>query len=661
MNYSFTGIIRFSYVVQFHLIKLKIEFYKILSNDNNLINSVYKSCIEDPVSPNALKLVSTDLVYSKLLTYNEALLLRNYLQFVTLRNISMDCKSNQMWQIEFAFPNDINHFKVVLSSSDVFNIYSQVNAYCSNYLVNDLVMKFIANSNKLSVNDNVSCVSKDSEKKVTECIPVVSIQKTDDDSNVISNNVTNNDDKVDDKTDDEFEEIFSLCLTSAIKSSMIYYTLSYFKNFDDSRYCKLLMNDKKQVKVIAPMPIPGNFVLDEEYFLSLILSSNLCINNLTYIIRKIFSMFIDSYDEYKTRPLFIMMLLYLAFIYLLRYLYEVNKNSFRENFSKIIISAVLQKSLFSSLISNTFTEFNNKLFFEFLAVNNNQENSYQDFSLNNSFTNNNDSILIQKISNEFKHLIPISQEEFADKVFSSLFDNNDNDNDEKGNNGSNINNNNNNNNNNNINNSNNNNKNNNKNSNNTDNGKIIISSSKQGRKLSKLPIDFKLSSKKVIDISKYISSSSSSDDNKKSLSSILPNLFDPDNILSPIKDLSNLELGRYLNYKIYPSNNGDKIISAPYYYLINYLKNPSSILLIKDKKIPKEVINLYDILSKSVLTRDKIRKDDISTLYYYNVLIDSLPDPTVFRHSLFLYVIFQIIIPYHYDVYGNTQFLDVFL
>jgi len=114
-NSQFFGIMRSSIVKDFHDVKLRIDFYKILTTDRQLIEMVEKSCLEDHVNPNALKLVSNELVYSKLLNYNDSEYFRNYLSFVCSRNLYEDRKNNKVWIIEFKFPNsnDVNFLELI--------------------------------------------------------------------------------------------------------------------------------------------------------------------------------------------------------------------------------------------------------------------------------------------------------------------------------------------------------------------------------------------------------------------------------------------------------------------------------------------------------------------------------------------------------------------
>lgn len=559
-NYTFTGVIKTSFIKDFHILKLKIEFYKILTDDRKLINAVAKSCLEDITSPNALKLVSTSLIYSKVMNYYEAEMLRNYLEFVNSRNVLEDERVNQTWNIVFQFPDDVNHFKILLSTGEILRLYNNVNSFYSNYSVLDFMSKMMLNG-KIQEKKSIS-----EEKKITEYMPKVQdvvVSKKQEEENIPE------------RTD--LDDIFELCLNNAIKASLIHYVFSYFRFFDSDQ-CKLLVSSKKQIKIVCPILVPSKFNFDESYFRSLILSSAEHINSITYVVRKLFTLLLQNYEVYKTKPLFIMMINYLLFVYLLRYLYEVNKDSFRQHFWKIVCFPEYQKNLFTNMISSTFTEFHGKVFYEILEDQNVKE---QDSNVDE----------INKISTSYKHLIQLSQEDFADKVFLDI-----------------------------------------------------------NRNTKRIPIDFRINSKKVININNFLNIQKPVFNNSK--------LFDPEKVLSPAENLANnYEL---LDYKL-DNSNGNKIISKAYKYLLNYSKDPSTILLIKENEIPRDVLNLFDLLSKQVLNSSEIKKDNISTLFFYEHLISKLPDPTIFKHLILLYIVFQIIIPYHFDIYQTTTFFDCFL
>lgn len=157
--------------------------------------------------------------------------------------------------------------------------------------------------------------------------------------------------------------------------------------------------------------------------------------------------------------------------------------------------------------------------------------------------------------------------------------------------------------------------------------------------------DFKFSNKKILDLDLLIRSQKA---NKKS------NLIDPDNTVDS-KDSDDILLTDYLNYN--PNEQG--LITKPFKYIMQYSKDPSSINFIKD--LPKEIINLFPVIVKDVLTKDRLSEDIDQTYEYYRVIIDNLPSPESIRYTTILYIVFQIVVPYYYSFHKRTKFIDCLL
>ena len=553
-NYSFTGVVKTSLVKDFHLLKLKMEFFRILSNDNKLISMVSKSCKDDPRNDKVLNLVSTKVDYEKIFTFYDAEAFRNYLHFITARPFLDDQNNKQLWTIEFRFKEDVHNYKILLSTNEVLRIYNAIDSYYSLYFVLDFIVK----------EHNILEPEKVEEKKITEYIPVKKEEKIPE--------------FVEIKERSTVDDIFELCASNTIKSSLIHYTTNYFKFFS-SEYCNIITNDQKnQVKIVCPILMPGRFNIDENYFKSLIVTSNLHLDSVTFTIKKILSLLLQNYDKYNN-PLHLMMISYLLFVYMLIFIYNVNRDIFRDHFTKFICVPEMQKHLIMSLIRSNFVDYHNKVFFEFVTVN-------PQTIINEQTTKD-----ISKFSESYRHLLPISQDQFADTVFNNI------------------------------------------------------------DKHKNFPVDFKINNKKIIDIKPLF-------EEKLKKQTIQTKLFDYEKTLDVTEGLFN----KY-SFLDYEKTNGNKVITKSYKYLLDYIQNPSSLLLLDEKKegIPKEVINLFDLLSKSVLNTEKLGKDNISTVNFYNILVDALPHSEAFTHLTLLYVVFQIIVPYYYDVYNVTQFQDVFL
>jgi hypothetical protein len=106
-----------------------------------------------------------------------------------------------------------------------------------------------------------------------------------------------------------------------------------------------------------------------------------------------------------------------------------------------------------------------------------------------------------------------------------------------------------------------------------------------------------------------------------------------------------------------------KIITKTYYYFKEYVNNPttlSSLLLLKESPVPKQILNLFDFFSRNFQKLFKNGEDN-KTLSYYKILSDHLPSPRSYDHQTYLYLIYNLIIPYHYDNFKITKFVDCFL
>jgi len=150
--------------------------------------------------------------------------------------------------------------------------------------------------------------------------------------------------------------------------------------------------------------------------------------------------------------------------------------------------------------------------------------------------------------------------------------------------------------------------------------------------------NFNLNNKKILNIDNIIQ-------NEKIMNKVI-NQQSQTIITETYNDRSGL-----LNYK-------DKIITNTYHHFKEYISNPESIVLIKN--IPKSVISLFDYFSRniSIVFKDK---DIISTLDYYKMLFNNLPTPKSYSHYTYLFIIYNLIIPYYYDTYKINEFVDVFI
>jgi hypothetical protein len=167
----------------------------------------------------------------------------------------------------------------------------------------------------------------------------------------------------------------------------------------------------------------------------------------------------------------------------------------------------------------------------------------------------------------------------------------------------------------------------------------------------KNPVDFKIknftvSEKRILDIDMLIK-------NDDAIKKVLENKKETvnTNVYNSRSCSSSL-----LNYE-------QKIITKTYHFFQEYTNDPttlSSLLLVKDLPIPKAIINLFDFFSRNI-QKLFFDKDNNSTLSYYKILMDNLPAPTSYSHQTYLYLIYNLIIPFYYETHNITKFEDVFL
>lgn len=108
-----------------------------------------------------------------------------------------------------------------------------------------------------------------------------------------------------------------------------------------------------------------------------------------------------------------------------------------------------------------------------------------------------------------------------------------------------------------------------------------------------------------------------------------------------------------LNYSFSEENN---FISSAYEQLVKYIENPQGFLYTQ-KNLPEFIGRLFPFLEENLNTQN-FPKDTISTFDYYFKVCELLPDVKSFTHLDILYIVFQIVIPYYYDVYGTETFID---
>lgn len=123
--------------------------------------------------------------------------------------------------------------------------------------------------------------------------------------------------------------------------------------------------------------------------------------------------------------------------------------------------------------------------------------------------------------------------------------------------------------------------------------------------------------------------------------------------------ISDLNENDFIN-SLLTYNFNNESITYSYQEFVKYNKDINSILFIDENKIPLSVVKLFEFL-KDILKKSIFSEDNINTLNYYIILITKCNDSKSINHTTFLYIIFQIIIPYYYDIYKIKIFEDQLL
>lgn len=105
------------------------------------------------------------------------------------------------------------------------------------------------------------------------------------------------------------------------------------------------------------------------------------------------------------------------------------------------------------------------------------------------------------------------------------------------------------------------------------------------------------------------------------------------------------------------SKKDSKIITETFELFINYLNNPLS--LKNNKEGLSYIVKYFDVLSTKVFNDVNFRKDMNNTYQYYLILEKYLDRRT--DMSTFLFLIYQLVIPYMYYYYDITLYEDTFL
>lgn len=551
----FKGIFKVGIKKHYHNLVLYCQLHQLQfpNNEPEMINQIMTSLTEkisnDPFSENILSSLSTQIRKEHDFSYSELEILDDNLNKIDINNIKD--------YLIFKFQT----FNVALYPNQIKRIKRFINSFLLNYnIINDTIRFYI---NSLNSENNIEVNKPINNKKLTEIVEEKNKEK-------VSAEIS---EKIEEKS--LISKIFDFSQLPHISSHLCNQIFNYYRFYDDVE-----LEEKKdsETNVIYNIKIPCLFNIVEttdisfyeSYFNSL---KSISTETTTLMIKSIYNFFIENIKSFSS--LEFKSLSYLLFINMIRYMFDTHLTWYEQNLSRILLTPSIQTNVFNTYLKQLIPDC--KLIFSVFPP---------DFLFFNDKKINNE---IQNISNEFKHLISISQEEFANLVFKKIND----------------------------------------------------TTSELESEKNNFPDDFILNKKKIINIDDFLKQSNINEDSTGLI----------------------INQNKYtFNYSLLDYNKSKKsrIISDCYYNLLEYIRDPATILLLDNKKIPKMVLKLYESL-KFILNDSYFNKDNISTLNYFKILCNKLPNAKNIGFNILLYIIYQIIIPYQYDVNRITYFEDYFL
>ena len=534
---TYCGVLKFSIQREFHNLCIKLEAFKINTNARETIDIFKHNLTSDPNNPNIINIIPTKMVLKETYQLAECEKLLDYLS-----NIPKLFGNTQDVRIEFSKNLTCN-----VSMTQVKRIYNFFKSFVTNFAMIDSIYLIYINILKINSGGDLKEQPKASlpdlapkqELKLETPIIETNIQIQKQLIETILNNYTINSTLLSFIVNHIFNHL--QYITNNIKIDKINNTI----NISDLFNSIYLTNIEYTIDCF-------NTILDNKYD-----------EIITFNQKKVLELIISIFDKEtlsKEDNLNLIILFFIFYIYQYRFIvlkypeYEID-NYFKIETQQSGINYFI-KNLSPSKILN-------------IIVSSQDDNTIQDESL------------IQEISDKYKHLIPISQEDFLELALKDY--------------------------------------------------------NSQLNNISQIQ-NFSVTQKKIIDISKLISIEKLLDKNLKNPSSLVNT--------SIYSDRSGL-----LNYT-------PDIITQVYKYFKDYLSNPESVTSVTN--IPKAVISLFDFFSRNMQSLFK-DKSITSTFEYYKILYINLPAPKSYSHYTYLYIIFNLIIPYYYDTYQVSEFTDIFI
>lgn len=525
----------FSIIREFDQFLVLLELFKLRIQDEPTLGIVIKHCTENPNRKSILTKVDNQLQDSLKLDYYQ---IENYLPELK----SQVDKVNETYEDStklLNFPIN-NQFKVIFNRTQINRLYNDLNAFYSNYILLESLFNLTVNQfeepkkEPVNINEKKDSLKKEYNENIKE-------------------------EFLESKEESRLDEILNLCISSPLKSFLIHIIINYYFYISKNNI------DIQDGQINIPSIFPMSYIFNLRYYESLVMSLNTyTIENVKMRTEKILKRLQDK----DNIPIENMALTLLLFMYYLRFLQESHTDYLNNNIRKIFNDCDLQSRLLTNHTKNYFPKFNMTF-----KVNEISLNDIEDQNLDAQ---------IEEFSKEYKHLIPISEEDFVEKIIKDLDGKND---------------------------------------------------------------DLIFNNKRIININ-HLKRLESAGVKKN-------------NIMNPEFQNTDQHL---LESDIFKYDFNNEFLTPALKVFNEYIEDSNSFFIkIKQNEItniPKTILNLFETI-KNVLYNQNIQ-NYYNTYDYYTLLKNNLNNPSIFPHTVFLYIIYQIIIPFNYANYDMIEFEDVF-
>lgn len=549
INHNYNGVLKLEIVKKFHNLCISSSMYKINTIQNDTLEIFQNNLESDPSNPNIIDIIPTNFVYSEIFQLPICEKIVEYFNNVIRSN------TNEYYRVNLG-----TNLVCSLNKIQMQRVYNFFNSFVMNFALLDSIYSIYLNILNVKGEGSSNIESNIEEKNIVKSEITTPVLTKPVEKEIVEENRTIT------RESNIYTQILDYCINNNIKMYVIHHIFTYLKDLAPIKIKKENNVNILQLNSLYPV---SSILLNDEYLLSTLntlLSKNINEELFNFNQKKIQ----ESIYHYINNPQDSVLLLILIFIYY-THLYRTIILKYPDFDNSVYFSSTIQQSALNFFLKDLKFEISDCLDYEEQKEKSNMDS------------------LITTLSENYKHLIPVSQEDFADIIINDI---------------------------------------------NKDSNTITNDDSK-------LLDNIVLSTKKIIDINVLISNQEIiNKSNTQHLS-----IVDTSNYV--VKDNQSL----LLNYQ-------RNIITKTYNYFKNYIENPSSVLLIKDE--PKEVINLFDFFSKSI-SKLFSNTEDISTLNYYKILYSNLPSANKYSFNTYLYLIYNLIIPYYVDVHKVNQFVDYFL